>query len=606
MNSMRTSLRLLALAAAATATLPAQSLLADIRPGAGSSNPEHLIRMGGAVYFIAETPSTGFELWRTDGTSAGTTMVADINPTPGAGALATVNRVPELFAFGSTLLFWANDGTHGQELWRSDGTAAGTQLVLDIQPGPNGSDPFDFTASGNRVFFYAATSAAGRELWVTDGTTLGTHMVSDFYPGAPGGSSTVLQGSRSIAAFGTGVLFSGRTGFASDQVLCLSDGSASGTNVVDAGAFHPRGLTPLGSGFTCSVFSPATGEEPWYTDGTDAGTVLLGDLSTGSSSSLGINQLTAFRPQLLGGRHWFVASASTVGYSLWSTDGTPGGTSVFFAPQVGDPLAQVRTVQVAGDRLYLEVSSSTIGSELHATDGIAAPTLVVDLNPGSGTGWPSLVAFLAPGQGRLAITAMRPTDTIGDEPAVTDGTAAGTYVLANLTTNPFTGSNPREFTRLGDKVLFAAQDDGTTGRELYVLDVASLGVADAVGYGTGCAGSGGLVPDLTAVGAPRLGNAAFAVRLAGGLPNATAVQFFDFAPATVPLGPCTILIQDLTIGLAGMTDASGVFQLTLPLVGSSSILGLQFWGQGLVLDGNGLLFGGFGSLTDGLRVRVGL
>ncbi|MBL9078429.1 MAG: hypothetical protein JNL08_13045 [Planctomycetes bacterium] len=602
---MRTSLRLLALATAATAVLPAQSLLADIRPGAGSSNPGNLTRMGGAVYFIAETPATGFELWRTDGTTAGTTMVADINPTPGAGALATVNRVPELFAFGSTLLFWANDGTHGQELWRSDGTAAGTQLVLDIEPGPNGSDPFDFTASGNRVFFYAAASATGRELWVTDGTTGGTHLVADFYPGAPGGSSTVLQGSGSIAAFGTGVLFSGRTGFASNQVLCFSDGSAGGTNVVDAGAFDPRGLTPLGSGFTCSVFSPATGVEPWFTNGSDAGTFPLGDLAVGSTSSLGTNLLTVFRPQLLGGRHWFVASASTFGLSLWSTDGTPSGTSVFFAPQVSDPLAQVRTVRVAGDRLYLEVSSTTLGSELHVTDGIATPSLVVDLNPGTGTGWPSFGSFLAPGQGRLAITTMRPTDVIADEPAVTDGTPAGTHVLANLATGNFAGSNPREYTRLGDKVLFVAQDDGFTGRELYVLDIAALGVADAVGYGTGCAGTGGLVPDLTAVGAPRLGNSSFAVRLTDGLPNALAVQFFDFAPAAVPLGPCTLLIQNLTIEMVGVTDASGVFQLPLPLVGSPIFLGLEFWGQGLVLDGNGLLFGGLGSLTDGLRVRVG-
>jgi ELWxxDGT repeat protein len=609
MRPVPTCLWLLSLAVAPLC-LPAQSLVKDIRTGSGSSNPTNLVVMDGAVYFVAETAAAGVELWRSDGTTAGTTMVADINATPGAGAFAIVNRVPELCAFGSTLLFWANDGTHGQELWRSDGTAAGTQLVLDIVPGTTGSDPFGFTVSGNQVFFFADTPATGLELWVTDGTAPGTHLVLDFWPGTTGGagyvgSFSIAQGARNMVAFGTGVLFSARANTAPAPQLCFSDGTAGGTSIVTTMVQDPRGLTPFGGGFLCHGYTPASGYEPWFTDGTAAGTLPLADRASGNASSVVTNGLTSSPPQLMGGRAWFVANASTFGYSLWSTDGTPAGTNMFFAPQVADPFAQVRGVRVAGDRLYLEVSSQTQGTEMYVSDGISQPTLVVDLNPGTGTGWNSYVGYLAVGQGRLAITTMRPTDAIGDEPCVTNGTAAGTYMLTNLATGNFNSSSPREYTRLGGKILFSAQDNGTTGRELYSLDVAGLGAAEADGYGTGCAGTGGLVPGIAPVGAPVLGNTSFAVRLSNGLANAPAALFFDFAPAAIPVGPCTVWIQALTIAAPGPTDGAGVFQQPLPLVGAAAFVGLEFWGQGFVLDGNGLLFGGLGSLSGGLHLRVG-
>ena len=62
-------------------------------------------------------------------------MVLDINP-------STLSSNPsEMVAIGSTTYFTADDGVHGVELWKSDGTAAGTVLVKDINPGSAGSDP---------------------------------------------------------------------------------------------------------------------------------------------------------------------------------------------------------------------------------------------------------------------------------------------------------------------------------------------------------------------------------------------------------------------------------------------------------------------------------
>ena len=115
---------------------------------------------------------------------AGTSLVADINS--GAG-----NSSPsELVEFNGSLLFAANDGVRGEELWISDGTGAGTTIVRDIYPGedngPLQSSPRELVEVDGQVFFQAE-SVDGVELWMTDGTETGTQQVLDI---ASVGSST--------------------------------------------------------------------------------------------------------------------------------------------------------------------------------------------------------------------------------------------------------------------------------------------------------------------------------------------------------------------------------------------------------------------------------
>lgn len=60
---------------------------------------------------------------------------------------------------------------HGLELWRSDGTETGTSLLKDTTPGVNGSDPAQLTVAGKYVFFSAHVPGLGYEVWRTDGTS---------------------------------------------------------------------------------------------------------------------------------------------------------------------------------------------------------------------------------------------------------------------------------------------------------------------------------------------------------------------------------------------------------------------------------------------------
>ena len=86
-----------------------------------------------------------------------------------------------------TLFFAAFDPKHGEELWKSDGTEAGTVLVKDINPGPASSSPGGFANIGGTVFFSALDPLVGDELWKTDGTPEGTVLGADISPG-PGSS----------------------------------------------------------------------------------------------------------------------------------------------------------------------------------------------------------------------------------------------------------------------------------------------------------------------------------------------------------------------------------------------------------------------------------
>ncbi len=147
--------------------------MSEIDPGASGNRPFGCAVFDNAVFFSAFDRTSGFELWKSDGTEAGTVRVKDINP----GASGSI---PGGFTvFNNALYFSAFDATSGFELWRSDGTEAGTVRVKDINPGPGGSSPFGFTISNNALYFSADDGTNGFELWKSDGTEPGTVRVND-------------------------------------------------------------------------------------------------------------------------------------------------------------------------------------------------------------------------------------------------------------------------------------------------------------------------------------------------------------------------------------------------------------------------------------------
>jgi ELWxxDGT repeat protein len=141
--------------------------------------PHGLAAVGRTLFFTAEDGSHGRELWRSDGTRAGTVLVKDI--TPGAADGYYDYGPHSLTSAGSRLFFVDDDGTHGNELWTSNGTRTGTVLVKDITPDTVENDygPSDLTEAGGRLFFSARDGVHGAELWRSNGTRAGTVMVKD-------------------------------------------------------------------------------------------------------------------------------------------------------------------------------------------------------------------------------------------------------------------------------------------------------------------------------------------------------------------------------------------------------------------------------------------
>jgi ELWxxDGT repeat protein len=241
-----------------------------------TAGPRQLVRMGDHVFFTNFDTPTGEELWRTDGTVAGTGIVRDYLP----GVTSTIVPPASLTAFGRYLLFRGQTPPSGGiEPFVSDGTFAGTYQLLDLMPGANGSSPSSFAALGDRAVFLANDGVHGSEFWVTDGTPSGTSLVTDLTPG-PSGTFASLAGV--VAGRAWYVL-----GIYPNLQLLVTDGTAAGTQVLRAWSAQPAPAQRLsafvelgGRAYFCVEFysslTSSTSNELWSSDGTIAGTQSLG------------------------------------------------------------------------------------------------------------------------------------------------------------------------------------------------------------------------------------------------------------------------------------------------------------------------------------------
>jgi ELWxxDGT repeat protein len=141
--------------------------LQDIRPGTAGSFPHGFFQASNAIYFQAADELHGSELWRTDGSEEGTWLVKDINP--GTGSSSTTVALYHMAEVNGLTFFWADEPVHGVELWMTDGTEAGTALVADLDPSRQSSTPGRNRALkgiGNRLYFTATDAVSGEELWM--------------------------------------------------------------------------------------------------------------------------------------------------------------------------------------------------------------------------------------------------------------------------------------------------------------------------------------------------------------------------------------------------------------------------------------------------------
>jgi ELWxxDGT repeat protein len=295
-------------------------------------SPADLFYLNGILFFTNQLPNIGKKLWRyQSGSSASTLKVLNPNNLG--------DNIANLTAMDNLLFFTGSDGnTNGNELWKSNGTSAGTVLVKDILIGSSSSNPTSLAANGSTLFFSANNGTNGAELWKSDGTSGGTTLVKDIRAGAAG--STILK------------------------------------------------MTPGGNLTYFTADDGISGVEIWTTDGSNAGTSLLSDIVIGTGSSLP-GQLT-----YTNGTLFFVANDGINGAELWITDGTQLGTTLLKDINLGSEGSNIKNLSVAGDFVFFSANDGVNGQELWKSNGTEAGTVMIsDIYPGSAGSNPELFTY---------------------------------------------------------------------------------------------------------------------------------------------------------------------------------------------------------------------
>lgn len=257
-------------------TLEGTRLLKDVRipspydptpdvPNPSSSKPEWLGQAGGKTYFSAMASFVGRELWVTDGTPGGTQLVKDI------ASNNRSSRFSKVHAWGDKLVFFAGyDTGYYQEaaLWITDGTSQGTRSLVSVAGDswylPRANNGAMFAELNGKIYFTAKMEDGGHELWSTDGTLAGTGQVKDIFPGQPGSEPEWLTST------GNAIYFTANDG-KHGRELWRTDGTEAGTMLVsdptmDASSSFPRGLAYTGGKLFFRAITEATGMGAWVID----------------------------------------------------------------------------------------------------------------------------------------------------------------------------------------------------------------------------------------------------------------------------------------------------------------------------------------------------
>jgi len=428
-------------------------LVRDIGYGPGT---ESFAELNGYVYFANSDPTHGLETWRSDGTPGGTGLFLDAVPS----TLIYSDSAPtEFVTAGGKVFFAANhqDPNIGglfrrRQLWVTDGTTGGTQMLTNLQGGIHSSgplepDPRDLTVVGNLVYFTAYTQANGRELWVSDGTSAGTQMVVDLSPTmAPppfmGPTNTFNTNTHeTFVAFGDSIVFN------KSNELWISDGTAGGTVQLftsDSGFdSSPRDLAVVDDTIYFTADLGNLGRELWKSDGTPGGTVLVKNIHTSTNVGSDPTGLVAF-----GGLLYFRANDGVHGFELWSSDGSEAGTVLVADLRTGPEPSTPGELTVVGSSLYFVADDGVTGRELWITDGtVSGTSLVADFAPGSPSSSPIELTNLS---GTLYFVT---SGTAGEELWRSNGSLSSTEQVADLIPGP-NGSRPRQLHAFGNDLYF--------------------------------------------------------------------------------------------------------------------------------------------------------
>lgn len=283
-------------------TIDGTHILKDILPGKLGSTPINITAVGNKAFFLASEKIYNPQLWVTDGTERGTIRLSNIDTDKyggAAGPLATID---------DHVLFWANHAGNTLDLWVSDGKAQGTVPILTFN-GPNIPQTNGFVAYHNKIYFIAAFQSVKGQLWATDGTASGTELVDSFTIPSP--------------SYGRMNACNDRLYFAATDTLhglepWVSDGTKAGTHIfTDLYPGPGSGYTGSGcfayNGLTYFSGTDGSNKGMYATDGTPTGTHFV----TSTSAAFADNYNTIFN-----NRMYFMGDSLALYVSDGTSNGT--------------------------------------------------------------------------------------------------------------------------------------------------------------------------------------------------------------------------------------------------------------------------------------------
>jgi ELWxxDGT repeat protein len=423
-------------------------MVKDIYVGKNSGVDSKIVVLNSKVYFAASDGIHGIELWQSDGTANGTIMVKDFASALNPSDLTVVNGI---------IYFSSQAASNGIEPWRSDGTEAGTYQLKDVNPGGQDSNPNNFTDVNGTLFF----TANGDQIWKSDGTEAGTVLVKDIDINSNSSSISDLTSAN-------GLLFFTQNNYGYGGKLWKSNGTAIGTvpMMSSNSSFLAKNLRNLNN---MLVFSGNDGNnrsinpnchdwQPWKSDGTDVGTLLIKDVFTYLVPNT--TEVSGSFPEsltIVGNTLYFTAFDNLVAgfqYAIWKSDGTEAGTVLVKRMADNNQGQRPSNLTATNSNLFFTNRDNTIGVEVWKSDGTNAGTILTkDINAGSGDGIDIFYPRILGINNTLFFVA---NDNIsGFELWKSDGTNAGTVLVKdNIKGSP--DGNPKYLTNLNGTLYFHA------------------------------------------------------------------------------------------------------------------------------------------------------
>lgn len=399
------------------------ALVRDLAAGAGTpqgSFPHTFQAVNDRVVFVAGP--TGFgtdEIWGSDGTEVGTQLLADVCP-------GLCSSGPRLLGRIDSLTFWiaSPGGLVGPaQVWRSDGTLEGTwplpspehPLRLNRQVGRLGEFlKYPAAVHQGSLYLGACGDDGACGIWRTDGTPEGTVLVTETAPGPP--------------AFDEAVSIDRALVFRRGKALWTTNGTPEGTALLAEFATVPRSLTAAGR--QAFFVAPEVGDELWVTDGSPAGTRPVTDFPGPRAFGVDTPKIKA-----LGNWAYVVAYDAAHGREIWRSNGTPAGTRRITDLPSADPFTGVNAAHLVaevGNRIVVQATDRQGRRKLWTVSGNGSangPTVAIEIRRDRGE-------YLSPNT-PLFVTGRRvlfpaSTDLLGRELWSTDGTSQGTRLIRDF------------------------------------------------------------------------------------------------------------------------------------------------------------------------------